>query len=104
MSQYIEWRVTEAKVLQEEFFCGKDGNVIVDFVGHLETIQRDFQQICDVLSVDASLPYKNRSSHHNYREYYTPQTRQLVAKHFRNDINRFGYSFDEVTDVTPVTT
>jgi len=29
----------------------------------------------------------------DYRDYYTEKTRRLVAEHFREEIERFGYSF-----------
>jgi hypothetical protein len=36
----------------------------------------------------------NVSVHRDYREYYTPATRDLVAQHYRQDIDLFGYQFD----------
>jgi hypothetical protein len=91
--EYIKWRVNEDKVLQSEFFCDEAGNVIVDFIGRLESIQEDFQSICDTLGIEAKLPHKNSSSHRDYRDYYTERTRRLVGDHFTEDIGRLGYSF-----------
>ena len=91
--EYIEWRVSEAKVTQSEFFCDREDNVIVDFVGRLESIRDDFRTICDTLGLEANLPHKNSSSHRDYRDYYTDRTRRLVANYFREDIDRFGYAF-----------
>lgn len=92
--EYIEWRVNdENKVLQSEFFCDEEGSLITDHIGRLESIQDDFQSICDNLGIEANLPRKNSSSHQDYRYYYTEWTRKLVADHFAEDIKRFGYSF-----------
>ena len=91
--EYIEWRVTEEKRLQSAFFVNEDGEEIVDFVGHLETIQEDFGHVCGEIGVNAALPHKNTSSHRDYRNYYTEHTRSLVREHFREDIRRFGYTF-----------
>ena len=94
--EYIEWRVSEAKLLQSEFFCDEEGNIIVDAIGRLESIQDDFQAVCDTLGVEATLPHENASSHRDYRELYSEFTRSLVKKHFEEDIRRFGYDFENL--------
>jgi hypothetical protein len=102
--EYIEWRVREGRVLQSSFFYDEDGEAIVDYIGRLENIRDDFQQICERVGVDATLPHKNKSSHADYREYYSDYTRNLIADHFAEDIDRFGYSFHGSTYSTPVLT
>ncbi len=102
--EYIKWRVEEDKHLQSEFFVDENGDLMVDFVGHLETIQDDFRTVCEGLGIEASLPHKNASSHRAYRDYYNERTRRLVDQHFQKDIRRFGYRFDGVADASPVTT
>jgi hypothetical protein len=99
---YIEWRVGEDKVLQSEFVCDADGNIIVDDVGRLETIEDDFAEICQTIGIDASLPHKNQSGHRDYRTYYSEHSRALVAEHFQADIERFGYDFDGIRDPSPI--
>jgi hypothetical protein len=92
--EYIHWRVTEDKTLQQEFFVDESGELLVDHVGRLENIQEEFQTICEVIGLDGvSLPHKNESSHDHYTEYYTEETRELVAEHFAPDIERFDYSY-----------
>jgi hypothetical protein len=96
--EYIHWRVNEDKHLQSEFFCDTGGRVLVDYIGRLESIREDFQTICERVGVEASLPHKNASSHRDYRAYYSDETRELVAEHFQEDIERFGYCFDGIRD------
>lgn len=98
--EYIQWRVDGNKQLLTDFVTDKDGNRIVDYVGRMETMQSDFQKICNHLDIDAKLPHKNKSSHHDYREYYDEETKQLVAKHFASDIERFGYCFEGIRKST----
>jgi hypothetical protein len=100
--EYIEWRVQEDKRLQSDNLCDDEENLLVDYVGRLETIREDFGAICDILNLNASLPHRNRSSHRDYREYYTDQTRSLVAEHFQEDIERFGYGFDGIGEPAPI--
>jgi hypothetical protein len=69
-------------------------SAIVDFVGHYETLAADFANVCARLKIQAQLPHANVSEHRDYRTYYTPETREFVAKQFRRDIEIFGYDFD----------
>ncbi len=100
--EYIEWRVREGRVLQTSFFCDEDGKFIVDYIGRLENIRSHFRRVCDHLGVDAELPHKNESSHADYRQYYNSRTRELIAEHFSEDIDRFGYTFDGSSHQAPV--
>jgi hypothetical protein len=71
------------------------GRQIVDFIGRYERLTQDFQHICDVLELDTALPHKNPSSRRDYRTYYNEKSRRLVEEHFKEDIDFFGYTFDE---------
>jgi len=45
--------------------------------------------------VVAPLGRSNRSSSGDYRDYYTPRLAALVRDHFAEDVERFGYEFEE---------
>lgn len=102
--EYIEWRVRNGRALQSSFFCKDNGEIIVDFIGRLENIRTDFQRIAEQIGVEASLPQKNESSHGDYRDYYDDHARSLVATHFAEDIDRFGYTFNGSPAPSPVLT
>ena len=91
--EYITWRVTKDKHLQKEFVTDGEGTIIVDFVGRFERLEEDFDQICQRIGIRPSLPHRNRSRHDDYRSCYTDTTRELIAEHFRPDIELFDYSF-----------
>jgi hypothetical protein len=59
--EYIEWRVREEPIQQSSFFRDESGEYIVNFIGRLETIQADFQQVCERIGVEAELPQKIRA-------------------------------------------
>jgi len=90
---YIHWRVTSDKHLQKDFIATDDGRLLVDFVGRFEALERDAATIFKRLGIHAALPHRNRSQHADYRSYYNEDTRALIAEHFRDDIEMFGYSF-----------
>jgi Sulfotransferase family len=80
---------------QHEMITDTEGKLLVDFVGHYETLQDDFEFLRKKLGIEAQLPHINKSQHSNYQQYYTPHTRQLVADYFHTDIELFGYTFEE---------
>jgi hypothetical protein len=93
----------------------RNGNLLVNFVGRFETLQADFDKVCEHLGIaDSCLPHRNRSDKksrdlrrkaRNYLfmngenqlqgidEFYDEETRQAVAEYYRKDIETFGYEF-----------
>jgi hypothetical protein len=95
-SEYLHWEIHRGKMHQWRFTADADGRTIVDFIGRYERLKEDFGIICARLNIQADLPHANISAHRDYRTYYTPETRDLVAKHFQRDIELFGYEFDGI--------
>jgi hypothetical protein len=91
---YIKWRVHNEVRYQSDFLYNQDGELAVDYVGRLETIEEDFNFLCNKLSLNASLPHINRSQHKKYLELYDEESKELVDNAFQKDIKLLGYSFD----------
>ena len=92
--RYIRWRVDVMPDTQSAFVTDDTGRVMVDFVGRYEHLNRDFGEVCARIGVQAALPHLNASrSSRDYREWYTPETRDLIGEAFADDIDRFGYAF-----------
>lgn len=94
--EYVTWEIRRGQQFQSQWVTDRRGRLIVDFIGRYENLHADFACVCRELGVVAVLPRVNASKHRDYREYYTPQTRALVAQHFQRDIEMFGYDFDGV--------
>jgi hypothetical protein len=92
--EYLDWEIRRGKMFQHEYVTDASGKLIVDFVGYFERLNEDFARVCARLGVQVTLPHANVSSHRDYRTYYTPATRELVARHFQQDLELFGYEFD----------
>lgn len=97
---YLEWVVNEAKPfpkgatkLQKTMLIDKNGELAVDEIGRFETLAEDFQRIGAHLGIQVALPRRNYSNHKDYRDYYDTHCKQLVAKHFEEDIDLFKYTF-----------
>lgn len=91
---YLDWEIGRGKMHQHTYVTGPDGRVAADFVGYYERLAEDFAEAARRVGVPAVLPPPNHSPHRDYRECYTPHTREMVTKAFARDIELFGYTFD----------
>jgi hypothetical protein len=78
---------------QVEWLKDDAGNMTIDFIGRFESINDDFEQIRQIIGTSEELPHLNATVRSNYRDYYTEETRQIVASWYHEDIEVFGYTF-----------
>jgi hypothetical protein len=73
------------------------GNQIVDFIGKLENIDEDFEYIKDKLGIDKNVKVNNdnKSNINNvhYRDWVDEETKLLVEKHFKFELDYFKYEY-----------
>lgn len=92
--EYIRWRLSNDFRLQRSFVCDAKGDPILDFIGRFENLEADFSNVTARLGISASLGHANETDRRDYRTYYTPETRRLVADAFAPDIELFEFEFD----------
>ena len=70
---------------QYQFICLEGKQPAVDFIGFYENLHPDFDVICDRIKSPARLQEKNCNAlrDRDFREYYTDETRDIVAKLMR---------------------
>lgn len=78
---------------QTSCLVDESGNLLVDFIGKFENLNEDFQSICHKVGISANLPHINKSKRMGYQDYYDVETRDLTARLYAEDIERFGYTF-----------
>ena len=102
---------------QTEMLYDESGKLLVDFVGKFETLQQDFDLVCQQLGFDEStLPHVNSSDKKSrtsrrtlrnllyrngedklssYVDFYDAETQEFVTNLYRVDIENFGYNFTD---------
>lgn len=78
---------------QTSCLVDENGSLLVDFVGKFENLDEDFRSICQKVCISARLPHINKSKRTDYRDYYDAETREVTARLYAEDIERFGYTF-----------
>jgi hypothetical protein len=66
----------------------------IDYVGFYENIEKDFDYIARRIGVGNSLKRENVSAHKSYKDYYNETTRNIVRQVYLQDIEQFGYDFE----------
>ena len=90
--EYIDFkRITQPCM---EWITDDEGNMLVDYIGRFEKLQKDFNTICDKIGVNPIvLPQSGKSTRSHYRNYYNDYTAELVYNAFKSDIEEFNYKF-----------
>jgi hypothetical protein len=94
-SREWQYHIDTSITPQTDYLVDLNGNLIVDFIGHYETLQQDFDHCCQRIGVPGiELPHRRKAEDRLvYREYYTPDTQALVSRAFARDIEMLGYEF-----------
>jgi hypothetical protein len=94
-SREWQYHIDTSITPQTDYLVDLNGNLIVDFIGHYETLQQDFDHCCQRIGVPGiALPHRRKAEDRLvYREYYTPDTQALVSRAFARDIKMLGYEF-----------
>lgn len=101
LEDFLRWRPggPNGQLLDTQFSYVRNHQheVDVSHVGTYETLENDVLFILGP-AVLAAMPRINTiPGRRPYQEYYTPVTRKLVADRYAEDIEQFGYSFDDPT-------
>lgn len=79
---------------QHSFVTGPDGELLTDYIGRVEEMQRSYEEICRRVGIPpVQLERVNRTSRRDYREYYNDPLIEGVAKRYARDLELFGYDF-----------
>ena len=84
---------------QVDYRLDSHGEFVMDFVGKYETFERDVEKVFMQLGVpNVKVPRLNQSQHKHYSQYYTQETKEIVAERFKKDIDMFAYTFNKYNE------
>ena len=89
---------------QSAWLCDERGKMLADFIGCYEHLERDWRALQERLGVPLNLErlYQNQVDTGDRRDYrldYSEEGIEWVKRHFAEDIERFGYVFDQAAPV-----
>lgn len=90
---YVKWRY-ENRIINQAQLLETGGKIELDFIGRFESLEKDFENLCHLLGVQVLLPHKNYLPKKPFQEYYTRETRDMIHEVCEQDIDTFGYSFE----------
>jgi len=91
-----QYHLNTAIEFQTDYLIDLHGTLMVDFIGRYEHLEDDFAEACRHIGiVPPSLAHKRKATdrRRDYRGYYSDATAELVARHFRRDIELLDYTF-----------
>lgn len=97
LEAYIQWLETlpnGPQRVQCDFVMDENGKPLLDFIGRFERLGQDFAAVANRFGWRPNLPHLNASGDDpDYRQFYTPRSRDIIARLHRADIETFGYDF-----------
>ena len=67
----------------------------VDFVGRFENLKEHLSLISKKLNISIpKLGPVNKTDHEDFKKYYDDETREIIGKRYKKDIDFFGYTFN----------
>lgn len=80
---------------QHTILFDENGCLIVDYLIRFESLQQDFDQVCDIIGKPRrTLPHYNQGNRTHYFDYFDEDSRRLFQRFFGRDIELFGYDID----------
>jgi hypothetical protein len=92
-----QYHIDTSIELQSDYLIDLRGRLIADFIGRYERLDADFAEACRRIgTARPKLAHKRRAADRkqDYRSYYSDATAEMVAQHFRRDIELLEYRFD----------
>ena len=68
----------------------------MDFIGRFENLENDLNLLMEMLELEnREILHLNKTEHTHYSHYYTDETRDIIARIYKTDIEAFNYKFEQ---------
>lgn len=78
-----------------KYLLDDSNNSLVSFIGKYENLDDDLDYVFKKLNVYSKIDHYHESKREHYTKYYNEETKEIVAEHFKRDIEVFGYQYGE---------
>jgi len=78
---------------QVDWLKDNNGEIHIDKIIRFESLNKEFKEVADYLGIDNNLPHLNSTKKANYHDFYDQETKAIIDKWFREDIETFNYTF-----------
>jgi len=87
---------------QASLLVDEDGKTLLaNGIGRVEDMQHSYDAICRQIGIRPRLLERmNGSTHADYRHYYNRELIDAVAARYAQDLELFGYSFDDASNAS----
>jgi hypothetical protein len=82
ISNILQWQHFTPQIY---YVCDWRNRILVDYLGHFDTIENDFKYIKKRLGIDCELGYENKSDRENFQAYYTKESKRIVKQIYKKD-------------------
>ena len=77
-----------------KYICGKNNEILVDKILNFDTIEEDFNDLCEELGINVKLPHRNKGKHKtNFREVMDEETIELINLYYNKEIKMFWKNY-----------
>jgi hypothetical protein len=74
------------------FISNEIGENVVDFVGRFESLQMDFELVCERVGLpQINLEQRNITNHDNYKQYLDDELMAMLSGFYKLDLKKLGY-------------
>ena len=92
---YITYQGQRAAAHQFNVLCNQQGQLDLDYVGKFENLHESLKYISEKIKLDCTqIPHINKIKKQPFQNYYNKETEKKVAKIWAEDIEAFGYVFE----------
>lgn len=80
---------------QVEWLKDFEGKIDVNKIIRFENLTDGMNSVFKTLGITQKLPHINKTSKTNFRDYYDEESRQIISDWFHEDIDIFGYKYED---------
>lgn len=94
---YQRWKDWNFTKTQHSKVTDRNGQIILKKIYRFEEISEILPDVTKIIGLPQpkEIPHVNASERKRYQDYYDDNSRRFVEKHYRKDLDYFGYTFED---------